>query len=321
MVKLQKIWYVVFVYISLLSNIFSQPVQVRIWADTNRISIGDWLNVYLEVRYSPDITIQVPHLKDSLYGFELIETSSPDKSSTKQEIIERTIYTLTAFDSGQYVIPPIKVKYLQQGDTLIHQVETSPLLIVVHGIAVDTTKDIRDIKPPISLGISFSELFPYLLGIIILVGIIFISYYFLKKKKIKDIFIPEEPPRPEHEVALEALKALEAERLWQRGKVKEYHSQLTDILRTYIERRFNLRAMEMTTDEILESNVINGLLSTIKEYLKEILIRADLVKFAKFLPLPQENEASMELANKFVLETCRKQVQQVEETISEEVNS
>ena len=149
-------------------------------------------------------------------------------------------------------------------------------------------------------------LLPYLIAIVIIIGLGILLYYYMRKKRLKEMGIFEEiPSRPAHKVALEALRALESEHLWQRGKVKEYYSMLTDIVRTYIERRFEVKAMEITTDEIMSAPEIMEIEKPPKENLQEILVRADLVKFAKFQPLPEENEKSLSLAISFVESTHR----------------
>ncbi|MBE9481570.1 MAG: hypothetical protein IMY69_07740, partial [Bacteroidetes bacterium] len=116
------------------------------------------------------------------------------------------------------------------------------------------------------------------------------------------------PKIPPHVIALDALEKLRINKLWQSGKIKEYHTEITDIIRVYIHERFGIDAMEMTTDEILASfnkkndEVDDGL----KNKLKQTLMLADLVKFAKEKPLPLENDKSLNNSIDFVKETIRK---------------
>jgi len=135
-------------------------------------------------------------------------------------------------------------------------------------------------------------------SIILLILLIYFINRYYKNKPVPPLVEP--PPIPAHIIALEKLDKLKAEMLWQNGKLKQYHSQLTDIVRDYIERRFYLPALEQTTEEIIFSfrNVAVDKESMGK--LKQILILADLVKFAKELPLPNENEISMTNAYDFV---------------------
>jgi hypothetical protein len=286
-------------------NLHGQEIRATAKVDSNNISIGDWLKLHLEVEHPANVSVAWPQLADSLQGFEVIQRSEHSTQQSGQNLLESAVFTITAYDSGTFVVPPLPFQYVVQGDTTKKVVETSPILVTVHGIPVDTTKDIRDIKPPLSPSIAFSEILPYLIAVVVLGGIVWLLYYIHQKRKRGESLLPEVPARPAGEVALEALRALEAERLWQRGKIKEYHSQLTDIVRVYIERRFNVMAMELTSDEILSTRQIEDLESGMREKLREILFRADLVKFAKFQPQAGENESSMALAISFVETTWR----------------
>ena len=128
------------------------------------------------------------------------------------------------------------------------------------------------------------------------------------------------PTRPPHEIALEELKKLEAERLWQQGLIKQYHSRLTDIIRTYIEHRYGIIAMEMTTGEILValSRAISEKESS--EKLSLLLQLADMVKFAKVQPLPGENEMAMQQSTDFVIAT-KEMKKENPKSLSEEATS
>jgi hypothetical protein len=119
-------------------------------------------------------------------------------------------------------------------------------------------------------------------------------------------------------VALERLRSLQSEQLWQRGKIKEYHSGVTDILRLYIEGRFGFAALESTSEEILTSGPIKSLPEDEREALREILTRADLVKFAKFQPVNEEHERSLRLAVSFVESTWSRMAQPVRSGTMEE---
>ena len=169
----------------------------------------------------------------------------------------------------------------------------------------DPAKDIKPIKPPLTAPVTFRELLPWIgLGVLIL-ALAFLIYYYLKKRKQK---VPVVTSRlktsiPPYEAAMEALESLRMKKLWQSGRVKEYYSEMTDIVREYIELRFPVRALEMTTSEInaaLRQTDVNG---NAREKLHQTLILADLVKFAKEQPLPLENDLSLTQCVDFVRET------------------
>jgi len=294
-----------------------QDVSATAKVDSNHILIGDWFKLQIDVQHPKNVNVILPTLPDTLEGFEVVKREQPIQKQTDQLAMESMIFIMTSFDSGMHIIPSIPIQYSRANDTTKYFVQTSPILIMVGGIAVDTTKDIKDIKPPLSVPITLADILPYIIAVVGIGGAIWLVRYIIQKRKRGEPLIPEEPPRPAHEVALEALRSLESEKLWQRGKVKDYHSKLTDIIRTYIERRFNISAMESTSDEILQSFANLMIDKEIKESLKEILYRADLVKFAKFLPLAEENEASMALAFKFVESTWKEQEQKTEAQLQE----
>ena len=281
----------------------AQSVHVTARADSNNILIGDWLALHIEVEHPASTTIVFPELPDSIEGFEIVRRAPASKKSTEHGVLESATFIVTAFDSGMHVIPPLPVQYTSSGDSTKHFMETLPIPVYVRGIAIDTTQEIKDVKPPLSLPLTLADFLPYLVGLAAAGGLVWLYVYVRAKRKKGESILPEAPARPADELALEALRALESERLWQRGKIKEYHSQLTDILRLYIERRFRVTALELTSDEILSSGPIRLLTKDAREPLKEILTRADLVKFAKYQPLPEEHETSLKLADGFVVST------------------
>ncbi len=300
---------------------YSQDIRATAKVDSNHIMIGDWFKLRLEVEHPNDITVTLPHLPDSLVGFEIVKREEPSLKHINQRTLRVQEFIFTSFDSGMQIIPAIPIQYIRAGDTTNYLVETSPIPIIVGGIAVDTTKDIKDVKPPLSVPITFADVLPYLLVIIGITGIVWLIRYIVRKRKRGEQLIPEVPTRPAHEVALEALRSLESEKLWQHGKIKDFHSQLTDIIRIYIERRYKILAMESTSDEILSAFVDGLIFKEIRDDLKEILIRADLVKFAKLLPSMEQNETSLALAYKFVESTWKKEPEPEVEQATKEVKA
>ncbi|MFO7658437.1 MAG: hypothetical protein R6W78_15375, partial [Bacteroidales bacterium] len=170
---------------------------------------------------------------------------------------------------------------------------------------LDTTNTIRDIKAIEKAPLSFTEVYPFVLAVLFIGVLIWFALYYLKKKKNNQPIISriktEEPP---HIIAMRELEALRAGKLWQRKEVKLYYSRLTEIIRRYLERRYKILAMEQTTDEIMTELVAGRLIQPEDlKILKMMLERADLVKFAKGDPLPDENEQHYDNACKFVNST------------------
>ncbi len=308
--------------VSLLNQFsFSQDVKATAKVDSNHIMIGDWFKLHLEIEHPNDVTVTIHSFPDSLEGFEVIKREEPSQKQIEQRTLRVQDFIVTSFDSGMHIIPAIDVYYTRAGDTTKYLIETSPVLMNVGTVAVDTSKDIKDVKPPLSVPITFADVLPYLLVLIGVAGIVWLARYIIRKRKRGEPLIPEAPSRPANELAIEALRSLESEKLWSRGKIKEFHSQLTDIIRLYIERRFKILAMESTTDEILNAFGKDTIENNPKDELKEILIRADLVKFAKFQPAAEENEKSLALGYKFVEETWQEKIEPIQMKSTEEVTS
>jgi low affinity Fe/Cu permease len=155
--------------------------------------------------------------------------------------------------------------------------------------------------------IGWSDIWPWLVGIIVLTLIVFLLKKYVFNKKEKERIEKPEVIIPADITALQQLTKLDKAQLWQGGRIKEYHSELSEIIRRYTENRFNFIALELATDEIiseLKSKVNNEQLASITILLQ----RADLAKFAKSKPDEDENKESMQLAKYFVGQTKEKKV-------------
>lgn len=233
----------------------------------------------------------------------------------------RKRYTMAAFDEGIYSLGRPKVLYLDKNrvDTLE---AANDVKIVVATFLIDSTaKGVLDFKPQKHLPFRFGEISGYLgIGVIVLallgIAIWLLARHLAKRgKTLADLFRPE-PPLPPHIVAISALEELHNRKLWQNNQHKEYYSALTDILRTYLDGQFNVGAMEMTTDEIIEAIKPMTLPQKSAMDLVSLLRDADLVKFAKAMPEASENEDAYNKAYYFVEET--KPVEQSDEEADEE---
>ncbi|HPA31895.1 MAG TPA: hypothetical protein PK337_09005, partial [Bacteroidia bacterium] len=239
-------------------------------------------------------------------GIDVISRSPIDTlpSANKSLITREQKFTLTAFDSGFFVITPFVFNYTKPGDTTNYTVETQAQLLTSNLMPVDTTKAIHDIKGPMNVGITWQEIVMYASVILLLIAIIWYVVYRLRKKKPQIVIkAPEAPKRPAHEIAIEQLEHLQQEKLWQQGDFKMYYTHLSDIMRAYISNRWNFDAMESTTDEIMRSNTALQLSADNFNRLKNTLTLSDLAKFAKYTPLGNENEQAMTDAFIFVNET------------------
>lgn len=280
--------------------VLAQDVRVAAKVDKSNITIGDWITLHMEVTGPADLSVTWPSFSEAPKGFEVVRADKPATAKTDSDSTTSMDVVFTAFEEGKFAIPPQTIRYSTTKDPTQKTLETTAIQIAVHSIPVDTAKDIKDIKPPVSLRISFREILPYLLGAIGAALLIWLALHLLKKRKHGEKILPQTPARPPREIALEALRLLEAEKLWQQGLEKEYHARISDILRTYIEQTFEIPAMEMTTNLILSAPQVKAFDPDMKQKLSEILERADLVKFAKYRPLADEHKKSMDGAVWFV---------------------
>jgi len=294
--------------LALLPLAKAQQVIADAHPDTNVIRIGDQVNLNLSLRLPQNYQFNWPFFTDTLSkAIEIVKKSKIDTTRLENGSLEISqVLTLQVFDSGYYVIPPINFAYKTAGASAQSFAETEPHLLNVFSVAVDTTQAIRGIKGPIEAPYTFAELLPWILLFLgLALGTGLVIYFMNQHKKNQPVFAPRPKAKlPPHEIALNALEQLKNEKLWQKGQIKEYYTRLTDILREYIEVRFTIRAIELTTWEILQSFRNSAISKTDKDLLRDILELADLVKFAKALPIPSENEKSMTEAINFVDNTA-----------------
>jgi len=291
--------------------------------DTNSILIGD--QVELELSFSCPFNYQVvfPFFTDTITGkIEIVKQSEIDSSynSSKTEKYFRQTLTITSFDSGYWAIPPIKYNYSSPGDKITQFAETDALLLEVHTVPVDMAQEIKDIKGPIEAPFTFREALPYILMLLGFGVAAFLLFYFIRKrKKSEPIFkMVSKPKIPPHQIAMDELESLRYKKLWQSGRIKEYHTELVDIIRVYLEGKFEIHALEYTSDEIMAA--VNGTAANdqAKQKLRNTLLMADMVKFAKYEPMPLEHDNCLNNAVDFVKETSHLGINFHETTIDTE---
>jgi len=310
MKQFKKIVLLMVALVCLMNQAEAQQVIADARPDTNVIRIGDQVNLRLSLQLPKNYQFEWPFFGDTLTkALEIVKKSKVDTTRLENGGLNiNQVLTLQVFDSGYYVIPPVRFNYKAAGSSSQDFVETEPHLLNVFTVAVDTTQAIRGIKGPIEAPYTFAELLPWILLLLgLALGTGLVLYFLNQRKKNRPVFAPRAKVKlPPHEIALQALEELKNEKLWQKGLIKEYYTRLTDILREYIEVRFNIRAIELTTWEILQSFKNSTISRNDKEMLSEILELADLVKFAKALPVPSENDKSMTDSVVFVNNTTIK---------------
>jgi hypothetical protein len=306
----KKIFFII-ISTCLFSGGFAQDISSRAYTDKNSYSVGDYINYIIEVEYGNGINVYTPNIKESLSGVEILGEETPQITEKNNKKIVAFRYTLSKYDSARVNIPPIPVLYTFNNDTTKNMAETNGVSFDVHTLKVDSQADIKDIKEPIKIALPWEILLLWYVGGLLVVGLILYLVLRANKKKSRKV-IKKVIYVPPHIRALTALHNLESKKLWQAGLIKEYHTKITEIIRRYFEERFGFLAMELTTYEIMEN--MNRI--TVPEHIKKItfgfLANADLVKFAKYIPLDSINEIMMRQAYEIVENTV---------TDSEPVNS
>ncbi len=288
----------------------SQNIIVSADLDTNAMLIGDQVGLTISFTGPAKTQVLWPFIPDTILSkIQVIGRGKIDTtfSSDKRTATYKQFFNLTCFDSGFYNIPSIPFRYRNLPDTNNFNAFCEPLMLAVHTVSVDTTKNIKPIKGPMKVPISFREILPWILVGLCVVALVFVLiWYIRKRKKNEPIFqLRSKVVLLPHERALQELEKLRVKKLWQGGWVKDYYTELTDILRVYIENRFLVPAMEQTSAEIMDSLI--GKREIGKEpldKLNQILASADMVKFAKSKPLPKENDQSLEFGIDFIKDTA-----------------
>lgn len=264
--------------------------------------IGDWIPVDLFVSATTNNKVAFPNLKDSISETIEVANFTPVDTVKKAGQYEyHQLVNLIVFDTGQIQLPQFQFMVNNNGqmDTII----SDPITIHVAGVKIDTTKDIKDIKEPLKIPLTFQEMLPYIAGAFALAIVAGLITWFILNRRKKKAPVDEKYLLPPHVWAIKELEKLQQEKLWQSGEIKTYYSRLTDIARSYIELRYHIPAMEKTTDELLGSLHKGILKQSLKKELNEVLVLSDFVKFAKAQPDFIENEQSMKIIRDFIDKT------------------
>lgn len=280
--------------------------------DSTMLMLGDQTDLHLQVTHEASEQVQLPAFGESLQdGIEIVDKSAVDtvKLSDGRTQLTQNL-TLTSFKDSLFAIEPIAVT---SGEDTFW---TDPLALnVVQPFEVDSSLAITDIKDIERAPIWWWGIIRWILLAIGVFGLIYLAFWLWNKyHKAYEAEEPVDPEllRPADEVALEKLDEIKAAKIWKDGKVKEYQTELTDVVREYIGRRFEVHSTEKTSDETLRE--MKPLIDKdLYARLKSMLQLADLVKFAKWHTTPDENEQALTTAYDFVNETKIVEVENVKE--------
>ncbi|MBJ2194376.1 MAG: cell wall anchor protein [Muribaculaceae bacterium] len=236
---------------------------------------------------------------------EIIDWVYGDTTDLGNSLVEmKRALVVQSFDSGVYTIPPF---FLVNGpDT----VRSNQLTLKVNPVDVSAMSDINPLAPPASFTSKWYDWLPdwitdywgwILLGLLVVAG--GICAYLILTRKVSVNILPQKKRLPPDRIAIDRLNALREAQLWEKGQEKEYYTRLIDILRDYLQERFGINAMEMTSSQILKALEANEETRMPHRYMQKVVEIADFVKFAKVRPMPDDNVRSFQNAMQFVEET------------------
>lgn len=297
----------------LLVSLIGLPLKAQILTvksefTSDSVMLGEQLKYRITVEAEKDVLIKLPDYSDTLTkDIDVLRATGIDTSFSDNKRILTKEYTVTSFTPGWNTVRPQPVIF-KKGE-LHDTVYTRSLLLTVLAPVVDTTQAIMPIKPPINTPISFAEILPWALiglgGLLVILLAIYLYKRYIKKTTDPGNFY-KKPLEPAHIIAFRELDKLKEDKLPQKGMVKEYYSRLSEIIRVYITRQFEIPAMESTTVEILDAFTLqNNTKNNLEDLLENLLMLSDLVKFAKEDPLMDENERHLTNAIYFVENTYR----------------
>ena len=305
---MKKLFFSIYLLISIISSSFGQNVKVTSSFDTSRIYIGDQIKFTVTVDQPADLRLYLPSFKDTLIkNIEILSGPVVDSSSRQNgriKIIEK--YIITSFDSGFYQVPPVFTEMKNENGMKRFYSDYSQLEVIRVKIApADTVAKIFDIAEPYRAPVTIGEILPWVLIITIIGALVWFAIRYIRKlKKSGNVEETVINPDPAHVIAFRELEKLREEKLWQKGDIKIYYTRLTEILRLYLENRFSVFSLELTTRETLDTLLKTGFKKDgAYDQLKRVLTSADLVKFAKYNPDPAEHESLFQESWNFVLDT------------------
>lgn len=272
--------------------------RIRTAVDTTLVTVGDRITLLVEVEHASDARVAWP---DSLTlgPFEVLEAAVLPAQTNGDRTVSAAALSLAAFELGELEIPSFEVPVLRDGQDP-ELLETDRFGVEVVSVGADESGDIREIRGPLGIPVGPLGLLFLVLLVLVPALLAYVLHRRFRPRDDEEQGVRGPPPRPAHELALEALAALEATPLLARGQVKEFHIEVSEILRTYVERRYRVDALEMTTVEVLSGLEDAGVDGGFRDGLKRFLDQCDLVKFAKVRPDAPSSLALLRLGRELV---------------------
>jgi hypothetical protein len=291
------------------------PLTAHVRIDKAKINIAQTVLLELDAAIGSGYELQMPTVEKVLENFGIVDWDNlGDKLDENNNVVKRYRYRLEPFLSGTHPIPAFTFEFhdVNNPEEKKYELTTEPIDIEVASLLGEQRADLKiaDIEGVVEMPEKASFWWVWILGVVVVAGGIAVLFYFRSKRtrEIVRIF------KPAHEIAYNRLRALVELDLVKAGKIKEFYEQISDILRHYIEHRFNLHAPERTTEEFLAELVETNVLSASnQQLLAEFLTHCDLVKFAKYDPTTEQIQKTFDLVRNFI-ETTKSEEKKIDVT-------
>lgn len=304
-----------FIAILIISTVASAQVDTTRFSRLSRdsILIGDQVELILDLQMNEGEGFLIAAQSEQLVpGVETIKGMTVDTLSVKKGKIDIQAHmTITSFDSGSYVLPPMLALIQNSRGEIDSLLYRGPELYV-NTIPIDTaTYEIKDIKGQIGYPLTFKEILPWLLLALLLAALLYLIIRLVKARRNNlTLFGKPVQKDPAHIVALRDLEKIRKQKLWQNNKQKQFYTAVTDTLRYYISERFGIVTMERPSGEMLEDLKKQDIEENTFDKIEKLFGRADLVKFAKYEATAEENEETIPDAVQFVNSTYVSQLEE-----------
>lgn len=283
----------------------SAGVVVKASLDSAYLLMGKQTRLHVSVVGNLPDSCNVNVVDTAWRDVEIAGVTEPvinDLGNNRKELLQDIV--VQSFDSGMYTLPP--VYFIDGGETIA---SNRPVLKVLP-VAVDSLVTVHDFTDVVDVKRHFFDYFPdwvtdyglWILLVLVVIGAsVFVYFKWIKQGKLP--LVVAKKPVPPYQLAMQQLQTLHEEHLCEKGQEREFYTRLTDILRSYLDARFGINAMEMTSTQIRRCLRDNEHTKMSEKYMSRILEIADFVKFAKIRPLPEDNAGAYKSALQFVEET------------------
>ena len=266
--------------LAMVAPAFSALPEVEARVDMNQLTLGESFRFFLLLRYEPGQRVDVPALQDILKDFVVGDIKRPEPAALADTVKQVIEYKLQSFQMGEQQIPSLEIAFIDiDGGRLTRSTESIDLEIV--SVLQQGEDGPRDIKPPIEIYGGIPLWLAGILAALAVGGIMALIFWLLNRRQDSEIIAATPPPPTDYEAEFRRIAALG---LADKGQFKEHYSQLTELLRRFVEEYLQVEALELTTNELYQALMHADLPKDLVDAVEAFLNEADLVKFAKFKP-------------------------------------